>query len=340
MLEVFSLLDVSFEYDFLSQLSHLRGVQRGFGSGGGRLDMVTVFTRILTIAGPLITVMGLWYYRHIVGFTILRASAKLVAPRSGRIVENYLVKKGVMLEVFFYSKGDEERKLCNARVKEVVGGKMVLQLINVSPTSLKLKNQRVICYVKPFAYSGRKINAFVTLVSSALKRGTVVKELSLYSPIRYRFVIRRRHKRQSIAREGAVRVKAWDGRKRKTFWMSKPEIQTINNPARYGNKTRISVENISPGGMRMLVVNPKGKLPPLGVGSQLVLRVSVFNPKTKKYSYFNVMGTVRSRFKGKKGSLGMGIQFTAEGEKIGSVYHWKSLEGEVESLANFLAKTR
>ena len=337
MLETLFDLGYSSAVDFVGQLSHLRGVQRGFGSGG-RVDLVTVFTRIFMVAGPLIAIMGLWYYRHIVGFTLLRTVSRLTAPRSGKIVETYLVKKGVMLEIFFYDgSGSDERKLCNARVKEVVGGKMILNLVNVTPTGLKLKNQRVVCYVKPFAYSGKKINAFVTLVASAVKRGTVVKELTLFSPIRYRFIIRRKHKRQSVAKEGAVRVKAWDGRKRKTFWMSKPDVQTINNPARFGKKARLSVENISPGGMRLLVVNPKGHLPPLGVGNHLVLRVSVYNPKTKKYSYFNVLGAIRSRFKGKGGALGMGIQFTGEGEKVGGVYKWSSLEGgEVQALHKFL----
>ncbi len=169
-----------------------------------------------------------------------------------------------------------------------------------------------------------------------VKRGATIKEMSLLTPVKYLFAIRRKHSRQQ-AREGAVRVKAWDGRKRKTFWMSRPDIQTINDPSRYGDKMRLAVENISAGGMRMFILNPKGTLPPLSMGSQMVLRVSVWSPKSKKFSYFNVIGTIRSRFKGKGGAIGLGIQFTAHGEKVGNQYVWKTLHGELKPLAQFLA---
>lgn len=323
---------------FLAQLNYIRDVQRNFASGPQHLDLVGVFGKLLSIALPLVLLMALWYYRHIIGFTFLRFFARILSPRSRRIVENYLVSKGIMLEIFMYSSKGVGRKLADARVAAVAGGKMQLQLINVSPTALKLTGKRVICFTKPFAYSGRKINAFVTFIGHFVKRGSVIKEMALQTPIRYRFVIRRRYTRQQ-AKEGAVRVKAWDGRKRKSFWIGKPDIQTVNNPALAGKKTRLSVENISAGGMRMLVLNPKGKLPPLTVGSQLILRVSVWNPKVKKFSYFNVIGTIRSRFKGKGGALGMGLQFTAEGEKVGNNYVWKTLHGEMTALAQFLEKT-
>jgi len=326
--------------DFLVQLDYLRDVQRTFGTGAGRLDLFSVFTQILSVVIPITIVMAAWYYRHIVLFGFLRFFARILSSRSRRIVENYLVTKGIMLDVYMYSGEGIGRKLCNARVTSVTGGKMKLQLTNVGPTGLKLKNQRVICFTKPFSYSGRKINAFVTFISHMEKRGTVIKELSLMTPIRYRFVIRRKSSRQTIAREGAVRVKAWDGRKRKTFWMCRPDIQTVNNPARYGSQTRLSVENISAGGMRMFVLHPKGSLPPLKEGNQLVLRVSVWSPKTRKYTYFSVVGTIRSRFKGKGGAIGLGIQFTAEATKIGSQYVWKTLHGEMKALSQFLDKAK
>ncbi|QJB57457.1 hypothetical protein [Pseudodesulfovibrio sp. zrk46] len=324
--------------NFLAQLDYLRDVQRTFGSGADRLDMIGVFSKILSIVVPLVLAMALWYYRRIIGFYILRFFARLFAPRSRRIVENYLVTKGVMLDVYVYSSSGVGKNIGQARVSEVVGGKMILQLVNVAPTALKFHHTRVVCYTKPFTYSGRKINAFVTFITHVVKRGSVIKEMSLATPIRYKFVIRRKHSRQRVAREGTVRVKAWDVRKRKTFWMGRPDLQTINNPARYGNKMRLSVENISAGGMRILVIHPSGKLPPLKEGAQLVLRVSIWNPKTKKFAYFNVIGAIRSRFKGKGGAIGLGIQFTAEGENVGGKYVWKSLSGEMKALSQFLEK--
>lgn len=326
--------------EFLTQLDYLRDVQRNFGSGGGHMDMFGVFTKMLSIVVPVVIAMSLWFYRHYVAFSIMRFVSRLASPRSRKIVENYLVTKGIMLDIYLYSSQGVGRKLADARVKSVDGGRMQLELINVSPTALKLKNKRVICFSKPFAYKGRKINAFNTFVGHMVKRGSVIKEMSLMTPFRYRFVIRRKHERQRITKEGAVRVKAWDGRKRKNFSMSRPDIQTVNNPARYGKKTRLDVENISAGGIRLFILNPKGKLPPLGKGNQLILRVSVWNPKTKKFTYFNVIGTIRSRFKGKGGAIGLGIQFTAEGEQIGSNYQWKSVTGEMKSLVQFFEKIR
>jgi hypothetical protein len=326
--------------EFLAQLDYLRDVQRTFGSGPSRLDLLEVFATILSVMGPLVLVMACWYYRHTMGFAFLRFFSRLLAGRSQTIVENYLVSKGVMLDVYLYSGGVVGRFLCNARISAVVGGRMQLELVNAKPTSLKLKNARVVCFCKPFAYSGRKINAFITLIGFVRKRGSVIKELTLLTPIRYRFIIRRRHDRKKVAREGAVRVKAWDARKRNSFWMARPDLQTINDPARYGDKMRLAVENISAGGIRLLIINPRGQLPPIGVGSQLVLRVSVWNPSTRKFTYFTVIGTVRSRFKGSGGAIGMGIQFTAEGEQVGSGYLWKAVQGEISALAEFLEKVQ
>jgi hypothetical protein len=87
----------------------------------------------------------------------------------------------------------------------------------------------------------------------------------------------------------------------------------------------------------MYIINPKGGMPPLNPGSQLVLRVSIWNPKTRKYSFFTALGTVRSRFSGRGGAIGLGIQFVAEGEKVKNRYTWHSVHGEIPALARFLA---
>ncbi|QGY41574.1 hypothetical protein GM415_16080 [Pseudodesulfovibrio cashew] len=322
--------------EYMAQFDYLRDVQRTFQSGSGRVDLVGVFTDILLVAVPVVVAVALWYYHKLIGFKVLRFFTRLLSMRTHRIVQNYLVSKGVMLDMYLYTGKGVGRKLGNVRVQEVVGGKMRLQLVDVRPTAVKLKNARVICFCKPFTYSGRKLNAFVTFVGHADKRGATIRSMTLLTPIRYRFVIRRRHSRKLVAREGGVRVKAWDITKRNAFWMARPDLQTVNNPKRYGDKMRLAVEDISPGGIRLLILNPVGKLPSLVPGHQLVLRVSVWNRDTKKYSYFNAIGTVRSRFSGKGGSVGLGIQFMASGEKEGSGYIWKKLDGEIPALARFL----
>eukprot|EP00831_Metopus_contortus_P003701 TRINITY_DN11365_c0_g1_i3.p1 TRINITY_DN11365_c0_g1~~TRINITY_DN11365_c0_g1_i3.p1 ORF type:complete len:353 (-),score=36.02 TRINITY_DN11365_c0_g1_i3:903-1961(-) len=324
-------------FEYLAKSNYLSEVQRSFGSSGN-LDVIGFISLALSVAVPVLVVGILWYYRNILIFTVLRSIFGLLRLRRRQVVENYLVTRGVSLEVYHYADGNVGRKICDARVVSVVDGRMEMQLLNASPTILKLKHAQVICFTKPFVYAGKRMNAFVTMVGHVRKKGVVLKELSLLTPIRYKFVIRRRHPRQRVAREGAVRVKAWTGRKANTFWMVRPDLQSVNNPARYGDRTRLEVDNISAGGMRMFVINPKGTLPPLQEGNRLVLRVSIWNPKTRKYTFFTAMGTIRSRFSGKGGSIGLGIQFTSEGEKFGNRYAWHTVHGEIQPLAKFLSQ--
>ncbi|WFS63869.1 hypothetical protein LF599_06825 [Pseudodesulfovibrio thermohalotolerans] len=321
---------------FLAQSDYLREVQRTFG-GSGHFDFMELLIRMLSVVLPMIAVYVLWRYRLLIQLVVGRWAARLFRRRKRRAVENYLVSKGVAIEVCMYSGGGVGRKLCDARVTSVTGGRMQLQLLNARPTLINLKHQQVVCFVRPFAYSGKRINAFTTLVAHVAKRGVVLKELSLFTPVRYRFILRRRHPRQRVVHEGAVRVKAWSAKKARTFWLFRPDMQTVNNPARYDSRTRLAVENISAGGLRLFIVNPKGGLPPLDRGSQLVLRVSVWNPKTRKYSFFTAMGIVRSRFSGRRGAIGLGIQFMAEGKKKGNRYTWRTVHGEIPALAQFLA---
>jgi hypothetical protein len=320
---------------FLAQSNYLREVQRTFGAS--HLDVTELLFRTLSVAVPMAVVYVLWHYRLLILHVAGRWASRLLHRRKRRAVENYLVSRAVVLEVCLYSGGMVGRKLCDARVPSVAGGRMQLQLLNANSSFTHLKHQPVICFTRPFAYAGKRINAFTTLVAHVEKRGVVLKELSLLTPVRYRFILRRRHARQRVAREGAVRVKMWSGRKARTFWMLRPDLQTVNNPARYDDRTRLAVENISAGGIRLYVVNPRSGLPPLDPGSQLVLRVSIWNPKTRKYAFFTAMGTVRSRFSGRGGAIGLGIQFMAEGEKVKNRYTWHSVHGEIPALAQFLA---
>ena len=322
---------------FLARSNYLREVQRTFGSAGN-LDLTGLLEQVLSVIVPVIVVGILWRYRHRLFFFAGRILAVFFGGKSRRAVENYLVTRGPNLEIFAYSGGAPGRKICDARVASVENGRMKLQLFNVTPSSARLGNTQLLCLTKPFVFDGKRMNGFVTLPSRVRKKGILLKELSLLTPIRYRFVVRRRHSRQRVAREGAVRLKAWSGRKAGTFWMVRPELQTVNNPARYGEQTRVVVENISAGGLRMFVVNPKGSLPSLQKGNQLVLRVSIWNPATRKYSFFTAIGTIRSRFSGRGGAIGLGIQFTSEGEKVGNRYHWHSVQGEIKSLAKFMAQ--
>ena len=323
--------------DFLVQSNYLRQVQRTFG-GGGNLNVLEYVAQAALVAIPVFAVMFLWRYRHLLAFGFGHALAGLLARRSHRIIENYLVSKGVMLEVCLYTPEGVGMKICDARVSSVVRGRMKMQLVNVVAATMRFKNSRVICFAKPFAYSGKRINAFISYISHMDRRGVVLKELTLLTPIRYQFIIRRRHARRRVASGGAVRVKAWSGRKANSFWLTRPELQTVNNPALYGKDTRLVVDNISAGGLRLYVLHPKPGLPPMMKGNQLVLRVSIWNPKTKKFAYVTALGVIRSRFSGANGSIGLGIQFTSEGEKTGSSYTWHSVQGEIKSLAKFFAQ--
>lgn len=323
--------------EFLVQSDYLRQVQRTFG-GVGNLHVLEYVAQVALVAVPVLAVMVLWRYRHLLAFGFGHVLAGIFARRSHRIIENYLVSKGVMLEICLYTPEGVGMKICNARVKSVVRGRMRMQLVNVSASTLRFKNSRVICFAKPFAYSGKRINAFVSYIRHMDRKGVVLKDLTLMTPIRYQYIIRRRYARRRVASEGAVRVKAWSGRKVNSFWLTRPEMQTVNNPAHYGQNTRLAVENISAGGLRMYVLRPKPGMPPMQKGNQLVLRVSIWNPKKKKFAYFTALGVIRSRFSGAGGSIGLGIQFVSEGEKTGTRYTWHAVRGGIKPLAKFLAQ--
>ncbi|WP_239057742.1 hypothetical protein [Pseudodesulfovibrio sp. JC047] len=317
--------------------NYLHEVQRTFG-GTVHWDVMGFLSQIFLVVVPMVLVIVLWHYRQIFTFRIIRFFVRLFCARRRALVEKYLVERGVLVEVSLYSNDGIGKRLCSARIAKVVDGEMHLQLIETSPMVARLKSARVICLMKPFAYSGQRINAFVTFISHMKRRGIVLKELSLSTPIRYKHIIRRRHVRQRFSREEAVRVKAWSGSRKKNFWRARPDLQTVNNPAQYGKGMRLAVENISAGGIRLYVIHPQGTLPPLQKGNQLVLRVSIWNPKSKKYTYFTALGTIRSRFSGKGNAIGLGIQFTSEAEQVGKKYIWNAVDGGVNSLEKFLSQ--
>jgi len=322
--------------EYLAQSNYLREVQRTFG-GSTDIDFLGVLTQIVMVAAPVVAVSLLWKHRHVIQFTVGRLFVGLFRAKKNHAIENYLVSKGVLLDVCLYTAAGVGRTLCKARIRSISRGKMEMQLVDVSPVALKLTNARVICFAKPFSFSGKRVNSFITIISHMERRGIVIKSMTLRAPIRHQFTIRRQHARQRT-REGSVRVKAWSGRKVSTFWMTRPDIQTVNNPSKFRNVMRLQVENISAGGMRLYVVNPLKGLPELEVGNQLVLRVSIWNPAVKKYVYFTALGTIRSRFSGRKGTIGLGIQFTSEGEKIETRYTWHTVKGEIKTLAKFLTQ--
>ncbi len=326
----------------LGQLDYLRDVQQTFAHGSGRLELVEVFGIILAIVGPLVLLAALWYYRRYLWFLIVRGFTRVFMFKRQGLIETYLVSKGIILEVSILEKdGTVGRHVCYARIETVLGGKLMLQIVEAAPTRVDLRGKRVICFVKQFALRGNKYNSFVTYIHSFDRKGIVLKKLILLTPMRYRFIIRRKHVRKKVNRPDIIRVKAWDVVKRHTFASKKPDLYTVSEPARYKGKTYMQVGNISPGGIRLFVFNPRKELPPMQVGDQLVLRISIKDPGSRQFFFFTVIGTIRSRFKGKDGSIGLGIQFSSLGEKMpdgSGRFHWRKVSDEVTVLKRFLEK--
>lgn len=333
------MLEWAGEIQYLAQLDYLREVQRSFAVSGTPENMWRVFGAILAVAVPLVSVAAFWWYRSYLFFLFSRFMAEVTSRRSRTIIETFLVRQGMLLEVFLFDKGVVGRRVCLARASRVKDGRMELELSKVEPTALKLQRRRVICFTKPFTYSRKKYNCFTTFVSLMQRRGTRIVRLSLYTPAGYRFVVRRRHPRHRIFKQELIRVKAWSGTKRHEYRMVRPELQTVADPTLHLDKTRLQVYNISPGGIRLLVLNPKAPLPPLSVGSELVLRISIWNPTVRKYTYFAVLGVVRSRFKAKQGGIGLGIQFVSVEERSRESTYWRPVK-EVEALVPFLQRLK
>lgn len=331
-------------FDPVMQLDYLRDVQQTFAHGSGRYDLFEVFFTILKYVVPVVLVAAAWRYRNYLHYLLMAFVSRLAhGPRHNEI-EKYLTGKGVMLEVHFLDSNGVGGLLCHARIATVFSGRMKMDLVQVRPSARNLKGHQVICFCKPFSYKGEKYNSFVSHIAYAGRKAGTLRKLVLLSPVRYRFTIRRRHTRQRVTRQEMFRIKAWDGRKRSNFWQHRPDIQTLTQSARNPHKMQLRVGNISPGGIRLFVENPKqGELPPLKEGYTLVLRISIRQPKTKKFVYFTVLGTIRSRFRGKGGSVGLGVQFTAMAEKNpgeGSGYSWRTIKEEVAPLSRLLSEIR
>ncbi|KAB1440278.1 hypothetical protein [Pseudodesulfovibrio senegalensis] len=326
---------------FHPKTDFLFNVQNTFAHGSGRLDVVQVFGLILLVVAPVVILSALWYYRRFLWFLLVRSFTRLVFFRRQGVIENYLVSRGVVVEVILLEEGRLGRQLCYARIESVFGGRMELQVVKADPTRLDLKGRRVICFVKQFSLSGKKFNSFVTYVRDFERKGTVLKGVHLLTPMRYRFTIRRKHVRKKINRPDVVRVKVWDIAKRRNFTSRRPDIYTVSDPSRYQGRPFLTVGNISPGGIRLFVHNPAKRLPLLAINEPLVMRVSIKDPATRQFFFVTVIGTIRSRNSKEKGVLGLGIQFTSQGESMGDGsgrIQWKRVVDGVPALERFLAK--
>lgn len=328
-------------FEFLAQTDYLRTLQYNFARSSSSGNMFEVFTVILAVVLPLVAAAFLWRYRRLVMFHCARQVALRLHKAWQQAVEEFLVDNAVLFEVYHLSSNEEEYLICHARVTSTADGVMVLLAAQGRPTTVDLKGKRVRCVAKPFELEGKTVNAFETYVHQVRKIGSTLKGLRLLTPAKYEFIIRRKHSREHLRGQDVIRVKAWDGRLRRNFWQQRPDFQTLAHTRNPEGKMQLMVEDISPGGLRLLIHNPRGSLPPLQPDDTLILRVSVRDPKSRKkaFLFFTVLGSIRGRFKGEKGAIGLGIQFIAVAEKRpgeGAGYSWKSLKGEVDALGELL----
>ncbi len=326
---------------FQGQMDYLYKVQNTFAHGSGRLDFLQVFGLILLVVVPVVLLTALWHYRHFLWFLLVRFFTRIFLFRRQGVIENYLVSRGVVIEVILLEGGRLGRQLCYSRIESVYGGRMQLEIVKADPTRLDLKGKRVICFVKQFSLSGNKYNSFVTYVRDFERKGTVLKGLYLLTPMRYRFTIRRKYVRKKINRPDVIRVKIWDIAKRQDFKNRRPDISTVRQPSRYEGRPFLTVGNISPGGIRVFVHNPTKTLPAMDINEPLVMRVSIKDPATRQFFFVTLIGTIRSRFKTEKGGIGLGIQFTSQGESLGDGsgrVQWKRAADGVPALEKFLEK--
>lgn len=326
---------------FHAQSDYLYSVQNTFAHGSGRLNLVEVFGLILAVALPVVLLSALWYYRHYLTFLLTRFFSRILFFRRQGVIASYLVSKGIIVEISLLTNSGIGRNICYARIESVYNGKMVLDIVRAAPTRMNFRGKRVMCFVKQFSFKGARYNSFVTYVHSFERKGTEIKGLTLLTPMRYRYTIRRKHVRKRISRPDMVRVKVWDISKRQSFMNKRPDIYTVPDQSRYQGRTFLTVGNISEGGIRIFVNNPKSNLPSLKVNDQLVMRISIKNPGTKQYFFVTVIGTIRSRYISKGGAVGLGLQFTSLGEKVGDGsgrYEWKNVVDEVRPIARFLEK--
>lgn len=168
----------------------------------------------------------------------------------------------------------------------------------------------------PLRTTGKKVNAFKTVLMESDVSGRKTDQLTLSAPVSYAFLKRRQHGRKRVVDQQFIRVKVWmadPGKSSIQFQDAAPDIGVNSYAQDQSGHDANSVINISKGGIALQVRNQV--LPPMcAVGAPVAINIFMFNFKEKIFRPYWYAGEVRSMEEKGDGYTRLGLSFTNSGQ--------------------------
>lgn len=322
----------------VAQVWFFRDIQRAFGKGVDPDLLISILFKFVFIAGPLVAVFVTWHYWDKVIFFTLRAyNIWKFLPIRKRIAK-HLKQNRMTLEI--YVVGAKAQQFIGQATMTKFGRKrMSIGFISEVPNALSrvITGKRIICYCKPFKVAGQRINSFHTYIIRTKPGVSGIKSMIMHTPAEFIDTVRRSSARKRLGKPSAVKILLWGAAKKEKFLLLAPDYET-DDTVDDGSTWRAAskVVNISAGGLKLEIHPKRGKVQPK-VNEQVVLDVKIFNPASKSFTQFILLGAVRNIARPPSGAVYLGIQFLSLGERTGSrAIKWQTLRGEVEGIKKIL----
>ncbi|MGE4553046.1 MAG: hypothetical protein AB7D57_08035 [Desulfovibrionaceae bacterium] len=326
---------------FTAQADFLKAIQSSFERGYSSNLMLTMLLWLALAMIPLLVGVVVWQLRHLLIFFARRQWNQIFQHDARVRVAAHLRDRRLPLDVFLPGQRSN-RLLFRVNLVEHGLGRFKLAVLDDVPASWRrnLMNKRVLLRTRPFRFGGQKLNSFYTFVRRTSTREGRLGELVVLTPDHYIYSARRRHKRMRLARPEAVRFRIWDGAKKATFLMAKPDFESEEPRPDVTWKPVSRVVNISEGGLRLnLAVKHPEQTPKLN--TDLVVELTVMDPANKRFHKFLVLAAVRSVFRLDDRSVGLGLEFIAEAARTASrQVEWTPVYDSVKPVADLLHRIR
>jgi hypothetical protein len=319
-----------------------REIQRAFRDGVSPDVLFSILSKYVVISCVIVASFAVWRNWKLLRFHFRRlANSYFHAEVRGKIAE-YLQERRVVIGVYLV--GPRSRQyLGTALLTRFEGGNLILRMTSDVPSSLRrvLQGRMIICFVKPFRVSGRRVNSFSTYVRSAESAEGLVRTIRAFVPDDFTAIPRRRHVRLRIRRSGGVRIKVWSEEKKSRILVTAPDFETLGEgDENTAWKASAHPLDISPGGMK-IQLRPQRGSPTLRISDEVILELQILEPSRKIFHSFLLLAVVRNIIRPGGGFIAAGVQFRALGERIASrSVTWHPVGYEVEPLQNLLDSMR